>query len=48
MLVTPARNTARRLLEVMEETAVACRVDPEDDLGLGQFARTSNRLIPEV
>ncbi|MCX5556517.1 DNA polymerase III subunit alpha [Streptomyces sp. NBC_00038] len=29
-------NTARRLLEVTEETAAACRVDPEDDLGLGR------------
>ncbi|WP_327669831.1 MULTISPECIES: DNA polymerase III subunit alpha [unclassified Streptomyces] len=29
-------NTARRLLAVTEETAQACRVDPEDDLGLGR------------
>ncbi|MEU6219777.1 DNA polymerase III subunit alpha [Streptomyces sp. NPDC047022] len=29
-------NTARRLLEVTEETAAACRVDPEDDLGIGR------------
>ncbi|RII18868.1 Error-prone DNA polymerase [Streptomyces sp. YIM 130001] len=29
-------NTARRLLHVTEETAAACRVDPEDDLGLGR------------
>ncbi|MFZ3571461.1 DNA polymerase III subunit alpha [Streptomyces sp. BH097] len=29
-------NTARRLLAVTEDTAAACRVDPEDDLGLGR------------
>ncbi|QNS07099.1 DNA polymerase III subunit alpha [Streptomyces xanthii] len=29
-------NTARRLLDVTEQTAAACRVDPEDDLGLGR------------
>ncbi|MFZ3593654.1 DNA polymerase III subunit alpha [Streptomyces sp. BH104] len=29
-------NTARRLLTVTEDTAAACRVDPEDDLGLGR------------
>ncbi|MER5442189.1 DNA polymerase III subunit alpha [Streptomyces sp. NPDC002790] len=29
-------NTAHRLLAVTEETAQACRVDPEDDLGLGR------------
>ncbi|MET8474542.1 DNA polymerase III subunit alpha [Streptomyces sp. NPDC006422] len=29
-------NTARRLLVVTEETAQSCRVDPEDDLGLGR------------
>lgn len=29
------QTTARRLLEITEQTAAACRVDPEDDLGLG-------------
>ncbi|NGO68192.1 DNA polymerase III subunit alpha, partial [Streptomyces boncukensis] len=29
------RNTAHRLLTLTEETAGACRVDPEDDLGIG-------------
>jgi len=29
-------RTAHRLLEVTEETAALCRVDPEDDLGLGR------------
>ncbi|WP_425835658.1 DNA polymerase III subunit alpha [Streptomyces fractus] len=29
-------NTARRLLDVTEDTAASCRVDPEDDLGLGR------------
>ncbi len=30
------KNTAARLLEVTEDTAAACRVDPEDDLGIGR------------
>ncbi|MER7172044.1 DNA polymerase III subunit alpha [Streptomyces mesophilus] len=29
-------NTAERLLEVTAETAAACLVDPEDDLGIGR------------
>ncbi|MER6997306.1 DNA polymerase III subunit alpha [Streptomyces sp. NPDC000410] len=29
------RDAAHRLLAVTEETAAACRVDPEDDLGMG-------------
>ncbi|WP_327685019.1 DNA polymerase III subunit alpha [Streptomyces sp. NBC_00467] len=29
------RDTAHRLLAMTEETAAACRVDPEDDLGIG-------------
>ncbi|NSC20860.1 DNA polymerase III subunit alpha [Streptomyces albus subsp. chlorinus] len=29
-------GTARRLLELTEETALACRVDPEEDLGIGR------------
>lgn len=29
------RDTAHRLLALTEETAAACRVDPEDDLGIG-------------
>ncbi|NEB79399.1 DNA polymerase III subunit alpha, partial [Streptomyces sp. SID14478] len=29
-------NTARRLLQVTADTAAACRVDPEDDLGIGR------------
>ncbi|MBC9715341.1 DNA polymerase III subunit alpha [Streptomyces sp. TRM66268-LWL] len=30
------KNTAQRLLTVTEDTAAACRVDPEDDLGIGR------------
>ncbi|MDJ1136780.1 DNA polymerase III subunit alpha [Streptomyces iconiensis] len=29
-------NTARRLLTLTEETAAGCRVDPEEDLGIGR------------
>ncbi|MEU0948828.1 DNA polymerase III subunit alpha [Streptomyces canus] len=38
-------NTARRLLEVTEETAAACRVDPEDDLGLGRVHFPEPQLV---
>ncbi|MDX3745809.1 DNA polymerase III subunit alpha [Streptomyces sp. AK08-02] len=38
-------NTARRLLEVTEETAAACRVDPEDDLGLGRVHFPEPELV---
>ncbi|MFJ4684090.1 DNA polymerase III subunit alpha [Streptomyces sp. NPDC088789] len=38
-------TTARRLLEVTEETAAGCRVDPEDDLGLGRVHFPEPRLV---
>lgn len=38
-------NTARRLLEVTEETAAACRVDPEDDLGIGRVHFPEPELV---
>ncbi|WP_330176539.1 DNA polymerase III subunit alpha [Streptomyces sp. NBC_01498] len=38
-------NTARRLLEVTEETAAACRVDPEDDLGMGRVHFPEPELV---
>ncbi|WP_329126114.1 DNA polymerase III subunit alpha [Streptomyces sp. NBC_01465] len=38
-------NTARRLLEVTEETAAACRVDPDDDLGLGRVHFPEPELV---
>ncbi|WP_445403132.1 DNA polymerase III subunit alpha [Streptomyces sp. LE64] len=37
--------TARRLLDVTEETAAACRVDPEDDLGLGRVHFPEPQLV---
>jgi error-prone DNA polymerase len=39
------RGTARRLLEVTEETAAACRVDPQDDLGIGTVHFPEPRLV---
>ncbi len=39
------RGTARRLLEVTEETAAACRVDPQDDLGVGTVHFPEPRLV---
>lgn len=38
-------DTARRLLEVTEETAAACRVDPEDGLGLGRVHFPEPELV---
>ncbi|MFD0356341.1 hypothetical protein ACFVHW_21755, partial [Streptomyces sp. NPDC127110] len=37
-------STARRLLALTEETAAACRVDPEEDLGLGRVHFPEPRL----
>ncbi|MFI8854540.1 DNA polymerase III subunit alpha [Streptomyces sp. NPDC053499] len=37
-------STARRLLALTEETAAACRVDPEEDLGLGRVHFPESRL----
>ncbi|OEV03179.1 DNA polymerase III subunit alpha [Streptomyces oceani] len=39
------RATAHRLLEVTEETAAACRVDPEDDLGIGSVHFPEPELV---
>ncbi|MEU3188476.1 DNA polymerase III subunit alpha [Streptomyces sp. NPDC006923] len=39
------RDTARRLLALTEETAAACRVDPEDDLGMGTVHFPEPRLV---
>ncbi|MFH8345701.1 DNA polymerase III subunit alpha [Streptomyces sp. NPDC018045] len=39
------RDTARRLLEMTEETAARCRVDPEDDIGLGTVHFPEPRLV---
>ncbi len=50
------RSVAHRLLTLTEETAGACRVDPEDDLGIGRVhfpephlvgagARTADRVL---
>ncbi|MEU7157163.1 DNA polymerase III subunit alpha [Streptomyces chrestomyceticus] len=38
-------GTARRLLEMTEETAARCRVDPEDDIGLGTVHFPEPRLV---
>ncbi|KOG54329.1 DNA polymerase III subunit alpha [Streptomyces griseoflavus] len=38
-------GTARRLLEMTEETAAGCRVDPEDGLGLGTVHFPEPRLV---
>ncbi|WP_431981875.1 DNA polymerase III subunit alpha [Streptomyces qinglanensis] len=38
------RNTAHRLLALTEETAESCRVDPEEDLGLGRVHFPESRL----
>ncbi|MFI7342619.1 DNA polymerase III subunit alpha [Streptomyces sp. NPDC050085] len=38
-------NTARRLLQVTADTAAACRVDPEDDLGLGRVHFPEPNLV---
>ncbi|WP_189825514.1 DNA polymerase III subunit alpha [Streptomyces finlayi] len=38
-------NTARRLVEVTEELAASCRVDPEDDLGLGSVHFPEPELV---
>ncbi|MEU7260101.1 DNA polymerase III subunit alpha [Streptomyces rimosus] len=38
-------GTARRLLEMTEETAARCRVDPEDGLGLGTVHFPEPRLV---
>ncbi|MFJ1648495.1 DNA polymerase III subunit alpha [Streptomyces sp. NPDC088258] len=39
------RDTAHRLLALTEETAAACLVDPEDDLGLGSVHFPEPRLV---
>ncbi|MFD7664612.1 DNA polymerase III subunit alpha [Streptomyces sp. NPDC059788] len=39
------RDTARRLLEMTEETAARCRVDPQDDIGLGTVHFPEPRLV---
>ncbi|MFJ1916410.1 DNA polymerase III subunit alpha [Streptomyces sp. NPDC088147] len=39
------RDTAHRLLALTEETAAACLVDPEDDLGLGTVHFPEPRLV---
>ncbi|WP_394435242.1 DNA polymerase III subunit alpha [Streptomyces sp. SGAir0957] len=39
------RSTARRLLEQTERTAAACRVDPEDDLGIGSVRFPEPHLV---
>ncbi|MDX3850592.1 DNA polymerase III subunit alpha [Streptomyces sp. AK02-01A] len=39
------RGTAHRLLALTEETAAACRVDPEDDLGIGTVHFPEPRLV---
>ncbi|MFH8408376.1 DNA polymerase III subunit alpha [Streptomyces sp. NPDC018019] len=38
-------GTARRLLEMTEETAARCRVDPEGDIGLGTVHFPEPRLV---
>ncbi|NGN69693.1 DNA polymerase III subunit alpha [Streptomyces sp. A7024] len=38
-------NTARRLLDLTRETAAACQVDPEDDLGLGRVHFPEPELV---
>ncbi|MGW0735766.1 DNA polymerase III subunit alpha [Streptomyces sp. NPDC002851] len=39
------RDTAYRLLETTQEAAAACRVDPEDDLGIGSVHFPEARLV---
>ncbi|MFF8373942.1 DNA polymerase III subunit alpha [Streptomyces lydicus] len=39
------RGLAHRLLAMTEETAGACRVDPQDDLGLGRIHFPEPRLV---
>jgi error-prone DNA polymerase len=39
------RAAAHRLLALTEETAAACRVDPEDDLGIGSVHFPEPRLV---
>ncbi|NBM21103.1 DNA polymerase III subunit alpha, partial [Streptomyces sp. GC420] len=39
------RDAARRLLAMTEETAGACRVDPEDDLGMGRVHFPEAHLV---
>ncbi|MEH6379724.1 OB-fold nucleic acid binding domain-containing protein, partial [Streptomyces sp. KLMMK] len=39
------RDAARRLLATTEETAAACLVDPEDDLGLGRIHFPEAHLV---
>ncbi|MDQ1011681.1 error-prone DNA polymerase [Streptomyces sp. V4I23] len=39
------RDTAHRLLAMTEETAAACLVDPEDDLGIGSVHFPEPRLV---
>ncbi|MER5655464.1 DNA polymerase III subunit alpha [Streptomyces sp. NPDC002131] len=39
------RDTAHRLLEQTADTAAACRVDPEDDLGIGSVHFPEPRLV---
>ena len=39
------RDTAHRLLELTAETAAACRVDPEDDLGIGSVHFPEPHLV---
>lgn len=39
------RDTAHRLLDQTAETAAACRVDPEDDLGVGSVHFPEPRLV---
>ncbi|MGY0022915.1 DNA polymerase III subunit alpha [Streptomyces sp. cg35] len=39
------RDTAHRLLEQTRDTAAACRVDPEDDLGIGSVRFPEPHLV---
>ncbi|GAB2815235.1 DNA polymerase III subunit alpha [Streptomyces daliensis] len=39
------RSTAHRLLKLTEETAAECRVDPEDDIGIGRVHFPEPRLV---
>jgi error-prone DNA polymerase len=39
------RGTAHRLLQVTEETAAECRIDPEDDLGIGRVHFPEPQLV---
>ncbi|WP_263171519.1 DNA polymerase III subunit alpha [Streptomyces sp. SCSIO ZS0520] len=39
------RDTAHRLLEQTRDTAAACRVDPEDDLGMGSVRFPEPHLV---